>query len=139
MPIIQTGGGGGGGGTPARDTSVITTASLAQDANELDLWDGGPGVRVISVETDIPARVRFYASEAHRDADESRAVGADPSGDHGCFLDVVTTAELLTVTLSPTVDVHTADGTDDIYYTIQNRSTSTDTVSVTVTFVPTEA
>ncbi len=69
------------------------------------------GYRLLSITVSGPARVRLYVSAAHRAADEGRPVGVDPVGDHGLVLEFVSTAGLLSASLSPVVDGYCPTGT----------------------------
>lgn len=59
------------------------------------------GELVYKVASDRPMRIRVYAGSGQRLADASRAIGTDPTGDHGVLLDFVTTPADLDWTLSP--------------------------------------
>lgn len=133
---------GGTGALPLRDEIVETTGSLADAASEdIDVTAiGASSLRLISLETDVEARVRVYGTDADRDADAARPVGTDPTGDHGVLLDFVTTTGDLAPRLSPQVDCSNLDAmpTDTLYMRVTNLSGSTDTVEVTLTYIPTE-
>lgn len=97
-----------------------------------------PGYRLLKVETDIAARVRAYTDTASRTADAARAVGTDPTDEHGVILDFVTVAGNLAWWLNPVVDGYTTAGTDTVPLIITNLSGSTDTVTVTLTWIRSE-
>lgn len=128
----------------AWEAAVDQVASLLNRRTATFNGDGsgsvplGAGWRVYSVETDRPARVRLYASEAHRDADIARPVGTDPTGDHGLLLETVTTEGLLTVGLSPVVDGYTVDGTPTVHFHI-TAPDELGPVETTITYLRTEA
>jgi hypothetical protein len=106
----------------------ITTATLAYGAVEKRTTPLGKTSVIHSVETDRAARVRLYATSTQRDADESRAMGALPIGNHGLILEAITsTAETLNVT--PSVIAHCA--TSDVPLSVTNLATSS---AVVVTF-----
>jgi hypothetical protein len=92
-------------GTPAaRASSTYTTAALASGGQETGrIATTGVGIRMIRIATDRPARVRIYTDPTKRDADASRVIGADPTGNHGLLLEVITTAAILSLDLSPEV------------------------------------
>jgi hypothetical protein len=114
------------------------TSSIASGAYETDEIEWAPAVRVFKIATDVPARVRIYATAAQRDADVSRQTGTKPIGNHGRLFEFVTTATILEWTLTPVVDM-TADQADGIFYiTVTNLSNSTDTVAVTFHYNRTE-
>ena len=129
---------GADGGFVARASADVTTASLSNNATENTTITLKPGYRLLKVETDIPARVRIYDSTDKRTADASRGIGTDPTGVHGVILDLVTTEANLSWWLSPVVDGYTSDATDTVPLAITNLSGSTDTVTVTVTWVRSE-
>ena len=129
---------GADGGFVSRTTSEVTTSSLANNAYEETTVTLKPGYRLLKVETDVAARVRVYDSTASRTADAARAIGTDPSGVHGVVLDLVTTPSVLAWWLSPVVDGYTVDATDTVPLSITNLSGSTDTVTVTFTWVRSE-
>jgi len=122
----------------ARTTVAATTASLADGAIEDTTVKMEAGYRLLKVETDVVARVRVYDSTAHRTSDAARAVGVDPTGVHGVILDLVTTVSDLSWWLSPVVDGYTADAGDTVPIAVTNISGSTDTVTVTFTWVRSE-
>jgi hypothetical protein len=119
-----------------RDTSVITTASLADLANEDGSAAFAAGYRLHTVETDRACRVRLYTTSAKRTADAARGIGVDPTGDHGLMFEFVATGAV-TYDLSPLVDGYCPTGTS-VYYAIQNRSGGTSTVEVTLGWIRTE-
>ena len=84
--------------------------------------------------------MRLYTTAAKRDADAARALGTDPTGDHGVILEVATSADLLGLDLSPLVDGW--DGKDEpdgeIPITIDNLDASAGTVTATFTWLRTE-
>ena len=75
-----------------RQTTTFTTASLAANAGESGTLTLAKGYRLLKLMTTRPARVRLYTTAAKRDADVARPIGTAPTGDHGCLLDLVTTA-----------------------------------------------
>jgi hypothetical protein len=123
-------------GTPSgRTSSTYTTAALAQNAREKGrIALAGVGVRMIRIATDRAARVRIYTTPTKRDNDELRAIGTDPTGDHGCLLEVVTTATVLSLDLSPEVMASNMEVTPDYHMPITvTRLDAGGTQTVTVT------
>jgi hypothetical protein len=138
-----TGGTGGGttGGTvvPRADVSK-TTASLADQASESGTITMATGYRISKIVTSVPARVRLYSTTAKRDADAARAIGEDPTGDHGLMLEYITATGLLSAALSPMVDGYSLEATPtkDIPYSITNLSGGSSPVTITLTWQKTE-
>jgi len=121
-----------GGAGAARSSVAYTTASLAPGAAEQGSFTVPPSFTLFHLATDYPARVRVYLSEAYRTADLSRPVSQDPAGDHGCILEVVTTAGVLGMALSPeAAAVMPAAGTT-AYITVQNGDSVARVVVVTL-------
>lgn len=121
----------------ARASMNFSTASLAANASENDDVTTLPRqAKLYSLATNRPARVRAYSTSAHRTADASRAAGTDPTGNHGCLLDIVTTSGVLSIDLSPMVDVCNLDSpvADKIYFAVQNLDTGAGVVTTTITY-----
>jgi len=91
--------------------------------------------QVYVLATNRAARVRAYSTSAHRTADAARAAGTDPTGNHGLLLEVVTTAAMLSIDLSPPVNLVNLDGTPvtTIYFAVTNLDTGTGVVTTTLT------
>lgn len=123
-----------------RATAAKTTASLANAARESGTvtLTGAAAFRVYKVAGDRACRVRLYTTTAKRDADASRAIGVDPTGDHGLLMDVVLTASVLSLELSPIVDGYLPGTAGTLPITIDNLSGSTGTVTATLTYVRAE-
>lgn len=125
-------------GIGGRDTASHTTASLAAAAAEDFTLALSKSFALFKVETDVQARVRVYASAAYRAADAARAVGVDPTGDHGLIAEVVTTPSMLSVWLSPVAVGGAADGGATVYGRIDNTGAGATAVAATVTYVTLE-
>lgn len=93
--------------------------------------------RLYSIATSDPCRFRLYTSDAHRDDDFNRRIGADPAQNSGLVLEFISVPNLLTATLSPLVDGFIDVGNSG-YCLIQNRSGSTRSVQVELTYIRTE-
>ena len=128
----------GPAGAYSRTTKTHTTASLAKDAVESGVLTVHPGWRAFKFSTNRPARVRVYSTAAQRDADVSRPVDSDPTGNHGRLLEMVTSTGFLTYTLSPTVDFASDDGSSDFYVSVTNLDTVTGAVVSTYDYIRTE-
>lgn len=114
-------------------TVAHTTASLASLATEDATVTMAGRYQIVKVQTDRAARVRVYTDTAARTADTARAIGTDPDDGAGVLLDLVTTAGLLTVALSPVVDGWLASGTA-VPIAVTNLSGSSSTVATTFTY-----
>jgi hypothetical protein len=122
-----------------RTTVSYTTASLNNLAVETGTVALPAGFVLYKVQSTRAARVRVYGTSAALTADSSRAIGRDPGVNSGVVLDYVFSAAN-THNLSPAVPGF--DGATSpagaVSISIQNRSGSTGTTTVTLTYVRTE-
>jgi len=132
--------GSGGGASIARNTVTVTTTSLADNATFTGTISLAKTYTLLKITTNIPARVRIYDTVANRSADLSRPVGTPHAENSGLILEYVTTLGILSATLSPLVDGTSLETTptSNIPISITNLSGSTDTVTVTFTYIPLE-
>jgi len=130
-----------GSSLPVRTTANHTTASLANNAVEQSTITLAKGYRLMHIQTDVPARVRVYTTAAAQAADATRPVGTDPAAGTGVILDYVTTTSVLAADLSPFADGASMESvpTTAIPVTVTNLSGATHTVTVTLTYIETEA
>lgn len=130
-----------GTGVQVRTTATMTTVSLAAGGSTSTTVDFQSfGWRLLKVQTDVPARIRLYATPTQRDADAARPLGTDPTGDHGLLLEVVTTAGALELTLSPQVDGASMEDplSTSVAARVTNLSAADASVTATFTYVRTE-
>jgi len=129
---VQTGpqGPAGPSGTSAI-TATFTSDSMANGANQTSTIAMSRSYAVSKVQTSVAARVRLYATTEKRDADISRAPGNAVFGNHGLYLDVVTTAGELIWFVTP-VAIGRCD-TSAVPITVTNLSGSTNSVTITLT------
>ena len=120
---------------PARGDRLLTTASLANNATETGAAALGKSYALVRVAADRACRVRLYGTAAQRAADANRAVGVDPSGEHGVACDLVFVAGNLALDLAPMVfgTCQEAPATADIPYSVTNTSGAAAAVVVTFT------
>ena len=130
------------GGLQSRQTASFGTTSIAAGTEVSGTVTLAKGFRLMKVLAYRPSRLRFYTTTAKRDADVSRPIGTDPTGDHGLIFEfVVTSAMALTnIDLSPLVDGFDGKVTPDgvIPYRITNMDSSFGAVSVELTYIRTE-
>lgn len=129
-----------GASAPARQSTGITTTSIADGAMTTGTVTLSKSYRLIRIVTDRPARVRLYTTSAKRDADSPRTAGSMPTGDHGLVVDLVTTSGDLDWDLSPVVDGSDGKTTPNgsIPYIVTNMSGVTSTVTATLYWIATE-
>ena len=94
---LNAGAGGGGGdggtssfvtltfGTAVREIVQLTSSVIASASQETGSINLGRTFILHRISGSAETRVRIYSSESFRDADTSRAIGTDPTGEHDCF------------------------------------------------------
>ena len=100
-------------------------------------FDIGDGLTLRTIETNTSMRVRLYHSAAARDADLGRPLGTDRPQGMAMFLEFYSVNGLLGAVLSPVVDCYTDDSL--LYYSVQNKSLANQEMTMTFTYLPTEA
>lgn len=126
-----------GGGLGIREDASFSAMSLANNATTSNTVNIASRYQLLQITTSHPCRVRLYTSIAKRDADLTRSIGTDPTGDHGLMFEFISTTELLSADLSPVVDGFAE--TVAIPYSITNLSGATQTITVTLNHVKTGA
>lgn len=126
-----------GGGSGIRENVTFTSGSIVANASASGTVSISSRYQLLQITTSHPCRVRLYTSTAKRDADLTRSIGTDPTGNHGLIFEFISTADLLNADLSPVVDGF-AD-TAAIPYSITNLSGATQTITVTLNHVKTGA
>jgi len=128
-------------GGSIRKTVQVTTDSIAAEATDsAKTLTLGKTCIALKIETDYPAWVRVYSSTAAQTADASREITADPTGEHGVLLEVLTTSANLALDLAPAAmcySLESSPGTT-LPITVTNKDSSSREITVTVTVVPME-
>lgn len=124
---------------PARRSSVVSVGTVAAGAAADFVFTAAATFGVLRVQVGASnMRVRLYASAAFRTADAERAVGTDPTGEHGLLLELVTTDSVTGMWLAPMAYGYTTAGDGVVYGRVDNVGTSPVTCSLTVTWFPME-
>ena len=111
----------GGTGTPGTGTEAGSRTITALSK----------GCRLYSLTVDQPCRVRAYATAAQATADLARSQSIDPTGNHGCLLEVVMIAAGPLV-LSPAVELVEQDTTPTGSFPCNVRCDNGSTLNVTL-------
>jgi hypothetical protein len=126
-------------GSFLRTTVTTTTALIANAASDTTQTLAiGKEATVLQLVTSAAAWVRLYASTAAQTADSTRLQTVDPAAGAGVLLDVLTTASLLTIVLSPPAIAFSSTGGTTIPITVTNASGAAQAITVTLTLVPKE-
>jgi len=130
---------GGGGSTFTRTTSTPVATSIAAGSYATITVSLALSYRLLSMTVDKACRVRLFATAAGAAADIGRPVSTDPPDGRGVMLDYVATAPG-TYLLSPLVDgasMETVPSTS-ITAVVDNTAVSTQTITVSFNYLPTE-
>ena len=135
--------GGGGGGSASRTTASISQ-SLDSMASHLSTVSLAKTFVLMSVASTVPCRLRLYNTTGARDSDAGRPPETPlfSSTQHQCICDLLLNAATgLTWILSPQPNGSDGAGTPtgDIAYILTNLSNTTQTVDVTITYLPEES
>ena len=124
----------------ARTTASVTTASLAVNATESDPITMAKIATVLGIQTNYPAWIRLYSSDAARTADASRLSTVYPASGAGIVLDAITSAGALSIWLDPksTLANHDSPVTATGYLSIKNLDSVARSITLTVTYLPLE-
>jgi formylmethanofuran dehydrogenase subunit A len=124
---------------------VITSNSLSNAAHQQITFTASSGFICYQVATDKPARIRMYNNTTKQATDLGRNVPSTlqdalnfNASDAGLLMEIVTTNSLLTIPLSPIVNIATIPSSNNIPITITNLSGSAGTVQVTLTIMEIE-
>jgi hypothetical protein len=120
-----------------REDATFAASALASNASSTNTFNIATRYQLLHITTSHPCRVRLYASVAQRDADVTRQIGTDPTGNHGLFFEFISSSELLSADLSPLVDGFS--NSVAIPYSVTNLSGATQTITVTLNHVKTGA
>jgi len=127
------------GSEGARSQQEETTAVLDPGEQMLDTLVAAPSFRLYKIGTNRPARIRVYSDETDRNNDQARGIGRKPQPNSGRLLEVVTTAGMLELTLSPAVDlVSREEFADDFYVSVTNLDSVAGAVVITYYYIRTE-
>lgn len=123
-----------GTGGYSHAVAMLTTPSIAAGATHPGFLPLSVSFTLQRIDLSVPARFRMYTTSTKRDADLARALGTDPTGDHGLLLEYVTTASVLGADLSPTVDGFDADAIPDgqLAFSITNMFASATVIGIQI-------
>jgi len=118
-----------------RNVVSVTTDTLTSGSEQTGSVTLGKVFNLLNVSTSIDSRIRLYTTPAFRNADQSRGVGTDPTGEHGIIVDLVLTGSYHDWQLSPIPVGANLESTSstEIAYTIQNRTADSSAVQVDFT------
>jgi hypothetical protein len=127
----------GPSGTPGspggvRSTVVYTSGTIAPGGYEVGSFVTPAGSFFIGRDqTNYPARVRIYLSQAYRDADLARLVSQEAQGDHGCVLEDITTPAFLSLHCKA-AEFFSLTGALTAWITVENNDTVARVITVTL-------
>lgn len=132
---------GGGVGLQSRTTAQGTTASVADGVATYLTITAAPTYALHKIQTDGAAWVTIYTDTTSRTNDASRSEATDPVPGSGVIAEVITTGAETQIISPGTVGWSEAGGdvTSDVYLKVVNKTGLTQTVTVTLHYVPLEA
>jgi hypothetical protein len=121
--------------TLARGDVVITTASLADDAEETGTTTLGKSGLILTVSVDVECWVRLYGTSAERTADNARLITEDPDDLVPVLADLLFLDGTTTIDCAPLIGYTNRDGSPatTIYYSVINKSGGASAIEVTIT------
>ena len=127
------------GGLQSRATTGVTQ-SIANGASADVSITAPSGYALLAIETSHAAWVTLYSDTASRTLDATRAITNDPLPGSGVLAEVITTgAATQKVTPGIICFNSTGAGQNTTYAKIENRSGSTNNITVTLTYITLEA
>ena len=128
-------------GLSPRGTAAATTGTVAAGADiNLDITNVAKSYGVLKIHTSHPSWVVLYTSQAARTADSTRSITTDPVPGAGVVAEVITVGDVTQV-ISPMLCGYNDESTPvtTVYAKVRNETTSSNNITVTLTFVPLEA
>jgi hypothetical protein len=129
------------GTSPARTTVSATTGSLASNATANLTVTIAKGYGLYKIAVSTGSWVTVYGNIARRNADFTRSITTDPAPGSGVIAEAITTGTTANVTnFTPSLIGYNDDVsvTTNAYIKVYNNSGVTNTVTVTVTYLPLE-
>jgi hypothetical protein len=114
---------------------ILSSASVLTSSIKLDY-----AYILYNVTVNKPSRIRFYTSASYQITDLTRPYTISPTGIHGVVADIITEAGALSVDINPFIIGVSKDQipTASIAYTINSLTGSTETFTVTASYLPLE-
>lgn len=123
-----------------RTIKTLTLTGVTSGNTISGVWNLAKSFVLIKGEVNRPCRVRLYAKSAYRDADASRPLGTDPSGEHGLICDIAFPTGNLEIDFSPVIIGANLDTpiSKDIYYNITNMDSVDGDITVSLSLIELE-
>ena len=127
-------------GEPGRDTASATTSSIANNAAANITINAAKTYALLKIQTSAAAWVTLYTDSTSRSNDSSRNETTDPTPGSGVIAEVITTGAATQI-MTPGLIGWNNDGTvsTNVYAKVVNKSGSTGTITVTLTYVHIES
>lgn len=123
----------------SRTTAAGTTASIANNSSASLTITAAKVYTLLKIQTSAAAWVTVYTDTTSRTSDASRTSGTDALPGTGVIAEVITSGAT-TQLITPSVIGFNNDATpsSNVYLKVENRSGSTQAITVTLTYVPLE-
>ncbi len=132
----------GGGGLSSRTTATTAAGIIGSGSTMTGSIIIAKTYAIQQVATNLQAtRLRLYTSSSLRDTDVSRSIFSIPGGNHGLITDIFfpSGSSYTTFILSPAVVGFNTDSTATASFTIDNYSSGSANISMSITYVQLEA
>ena len=123
---------------PSRTTASITATSLAAGASANLSLVTPKTYALLKIQTSHAAWVTLYTDTTSRTADASRTENTDPLPGSGVIAEVITTGATTQI-ISPGTIGYNSIAADATYLKVVNKGATTQSITVTLTYVPLEA
>ena len=126
-------------GAPARRTAIGTTASIANNASDNITIAAAKTYVLHQIEVDKAAWVTLYTDDTSRTSDANRTELEDPSAGSGVIAEIVTVGPTQQKITPGTIGFnYDVTPSTNVYIKVVNKSGSTGTVQVTLTYLALE-
>ena len=126
------------GGLQARATAAVTQSIATSASADVSITTPS-GYALIAIETSHAAWVTLYSDTASRTLDATRAITNDPLPGSGVLAEVITTGAATQKVTPGIICFNSTAGQNTTYAKINNRSGSTNNITVTLTYITLEA
>jgi hypothetical protein len=125
---------------PIRTTSSASTSSISNGASENITISASKAYVLLKVQTSAAAWITLYTDTTSRTADASRLETTDPLPGSGVIAEVIT-SQATTQNITPGTIGWNNDSTpsENIYLKVVNKSESTASITVTLTYIQLES
>jgi hypothetical protein len=125
---------------PVRTTASGSTASISNNASENITISAAKSYALLKIQTSAAAWVTLYTDASSRTADSTRSETTDPLPGSGIVAEVITSGASTQIITPATIGWNNdSTPSENIYLKVVNKSGSTTSITVTVTYIQLES